>query len=848
MTTPPKFGIPPQRYPFGLVSLQHASVLIVLLFTSFNLNANTVNSNQPLVESANDPNQPVLNVGWEGLNLRMPQQVNWTSSKNKDRGVGRKACVAIGRDSHGPVELIVVEYNEYITATFLDGSGVRWKARCMAGQPLEFEKIPISQISKSCPGALEPSSKLQAKMGAFPLLSQVSQMNDASGGNEGGVADCVDAPEVTVLVVYTSCSVFVAGGLGYLYSSVFLSEELTNLAFVNSAISTATVREIKVTQILPTIQDYPEDCPPCFDPKEPGLICGEDVGFEIDLDEVTDITTDLGGPVKQMRDLYEADLVVMLRVPGNDGVAGLAWRKTNNDGDGDFGYCVVDVISLYDSTMTHELGHLFGCCHAPGDKGDYCSENAFGGWDYSNGHRFVGSDNILYGTIMAYPPSITITHFSNPDVNYEDVATGTVEGTVNQYWSDNARTIRETFSDVASYRCVPTVPPQPDPIPSGFVSCWGAGTTSTGTIPNYGQSMVPSTLDKCIKVSAGLYFTVAIEEELDAKTSKVENFGIVKAWGLNTSNQTTVPSTLGFCTHISAGGAHVLAIKQDGTVVAWGSNTSGQSTVSGALGVCKEIAAGSSHSLAIRKGGTGDGQVVGWGSNSSGQITIPTNPALGTCSLISAGGSHSVALTTGGAVRAWGLNTSGQTNVPTTLGICTRIDAGDAFTVALKSDGLVKAWGAGYVNTGTAPNYGQAIVPLTNDPVPVAMVCQEIAAGFYHSGAIYDATNDGQVRCWGAGTTNTSVSPFYGQSIVPSNPNPYIAFAISEGGYHTAIIRKVIPLTNCVGDFNNDGFRNGTDLTFLLSGWGTSSGDLNSDGITNGTDLTFLLSGWGSCE
>ncbi|MFM7480340.1 MAG: hypothetical protein ACKO4V_04320 [Planctomycetota bacterium] len=51
----------------------------------------------------------------------------------------------------------------------------------------------------------------------------------------------------------------------------------------------------------------------------------------------------------------------------------------------------------------------------------------------------------------------------------------------------------------------------------------------------------------------------------------------------------------------------------------------------------------------------------------------------------------------------------------------------------------------------------------------------------------------------------------------------------------------------CPADFNNDGVRNGTDLTVILSGWGTPAGDVNSDGTTNGTDLTVLLSGWGAC-
>ena len=51
----------------------------------------------------------------------------------------------------------------------------------------------------------------------------------------------------------------------------------------------------------------------------------------------------------------------------------------------------------------------------------------------------------------------------------------------------------------------------------------------------------------------------------------------------------------------------------------------------------------------------------------------------------------------------------------------------------------------------------------------------------------------------------------------------------------------------CLGDYNNDGQRNGTDLAFLLSGWNTSGSDVTGDGATDGADLALLLSGWGAC-
>ena len=47
-------------------------------------------------------------------------------------------------------------------------------------------------------------------------------------------------------------------------------------------------------------------------------------------------------------------------------------------------------------------------------------------------------------------------------------------------------------------------------------------------------------------------------------------------------------------------------------------------------------------------------------------------------------------------------------------------------------------------------------------------------------------------------------------------------------------------------DINGDGVVNGTDLTFILSQWGSAgSADVNSDGTVDGADLTLVLSDWG---
>ena len=101
--------------------------------------------------------------------------------------------------------------------------------------------------------------------------------------------------------------------------------------------------------------------------------------------------------------------------------------------------------------------------------------------------------------------------------------------------------------------------------PSGTVKAWGAGTTNTGTNPEFGQSIVPSNLGACTQVAAGALFSVALKAN-----------GSVVTWG---NTWASVPTNLGACTAIAAGNSHAVAIQTGGNIVAWGDNTYGQCNV-----------------------------------------------------------------------------------------------------------------------------------------------------------------------------------------------------------------------------------------------------------------------------
>lgn len=83
----------------------------------------------------------------------------------------------------------------------------------------------------------------------------------------------------------------------------------------------------------------------------------------------------------------------------------------------------------------HEHAHNQGCAHDPPNAGSGCNSDSF-----SFGHSWTSTNGNRYRSIMCYNddsnPSQRIGYFSNPDINFIGVATGTAT-------RNNARTIRD---------------------------------------------------------------------------------------------------------------------------------------------------------------------------------------------------------------------------------------------------------------------------------------------------------------------------------------------------------------------------------------------------------------------
>jgi hypothetical protein len=186
---------------------------------------------------------------------------------------------------------------------------------------------------------------------------------------------------------------------------------------------------------------------------------------------------------------------------------------------------------------------------------------------------------------------------------------------------------------------------------------------------------------------------------------------------------------------IAGGRAHLLALKDDGSLLAWGANVYGQASppAQAQSGVIA-IAAGDFHSLALKA----DGSVLAWGANGWGQTNVPPAAREGVIA-IAVGYAHSLALKANGSVVAWGDNSYGQRDVPDeALRGVAAVAAGADDSVAIKSDGTLVIWGWG------AEKWGLPSPPSI--PVKAQSGVKAVAVG---NKFIIALKNDGSVVGWG---------------------------------------------------------------------------------------------------
>ena len=325
---------------------------------------------------------------------------------------------------------------------------------------------------------------------------------------------------------------------------------------------------------------------------------------------------------------------------------------------------------------------------------------------------------------------------------------------------------------------------------------------------------------RIVDILAGYGHTVAIDEEGKVYTWGFNEFGQL---GYVTEDNSTEPICISDKDNelkgkkiisISAGGAHTVAIDEEGKAYTWGYNEFGQlgdgTTTNSVLPICisdkenelkgkriVDISAGYGHTVAIDE----EGKVYTWGNNGDGQLGdgTTTNSVLPICLSnkenelkgkkiisISAGYGHTVAIDEEGKAYTWGYNEFGQLGDGTTtnsvLPICISdkenelkgkrivdISAGYGHTVAIDEEGKVCTWGdnkGGQLGDGTTTNSVLPICISDKDNELKGKKIISISAGGYHTVAI---DKEGKVYTWGDnevgqlgdGTANDIVAPIY---------------------------------------------------------------------------------------
>jgi len=178
-----------------------------------------------------------------------------------------------------------------------------------------------------------------------------------------------------------------------------------------------------------------------------------------DLDNLTNPYDGFMDEVHNLRDIYCADIVVLLEDVSYAG--GQSWLLDTISGVPAHAFMTLRVQQAsYTYSGIHEMGHLLGCGH---HKLQVLQEGP-GLFPYSAGWRWTGDDYRNYCSVMTYEQGYyfkdgiyhtRVGYFSSPELQYQGKVTG------NALDGDNARTIRETKSVVAAYRsgcgCTPPV-------------------------------------------------------------------------------------------------------------------------------------------------------------------------------------------------------------------------------------------------------------------------------------------------------------------------------------------------------------------------------------------------------
>ena len=324
------------------------------------------------------------------------------------------------------------------------------------------------------------------------------------------------------------------------------------------------------------------------------------------------------------------------------------------------------------------------------------------------------------------------------------------------------------------------------PTPSDTPKCWGAGADGqlgNGADDDHNAPVTVSGISNATQVDAGGGLAAVERGITCARTTS----GRAQCWGRNADGQLGDNTTDDSNTPVTV----QIDTDPDPDVVALADLTNVSQVAAGAFHACARIS---------------NGTVRCWGFNGNGELGDNTNterhtavlvqqdtdpdtddPLTGVVSVV-AGNGFSCALLSGGAVRCWGANGSGQLGDETntsrneadtvvrtdnTIGGVTDLTdanlltAGDHHSCARRTDGMVVCWGEGgdgQLGVGSTSDSTRGVITYATPPSEVNPFITSLSASRHNTCArLIDST----VECWGdnsAGQLGDGIGP---QSMAP---------------------------------------------------------------------------------
>jgi len=308
------------------------------------------------------------------------------------------------------------------------------------------------------------------------------------------------------------------------------------------------------------------------------------------------------------------------------------------------------------------------------------------------------------------------------------------------------------------------------------------------------QQLVAGNNHTCVLMESGLVYCWGDNQFGQLGLNRTDNLGDgepVTSFGYVTLGDQAI--------RIAAGGDHTCAVLSSGALRCWGRNDFGQ------------LGRGNTQRI-------GDDETV----FSAGNVDLGAGVTVKDLAL---GGFHTCALLTTGAVRCWGRNSEGElgygdgnnrgdnepiNNLPNVslTGTVRKLVAGAFHTCALTFDGTLRCWGYGgdgqlgqilpgmfdvfnrLVNPSWGDSGNERPSDLPSDIITGAQVT-DVTAGDRHTCAL---SSDGQLKCWGLGTSGQLGYGNFGSQFTPPTPGVNLdgvtAFRISAGAAHTCALRS----------------------------------------------------------